>query len=171
MVVNDIHTRYRQVAFVLRQAQLSRAEVEGQLQSERAQKAELLQPFDFHEVNRVDLEQRLFECWQTVKSLADVVKSLRDHLDGPRLSDEERAINVQAIIMERETLRIEVGGLKNLLMEANTKGATAKDQLTTLQGEIAYCHAQFRMKDLKIAELERSLTRCQRTEGPLTGTT
>lgn len=65
------------------------------------------------------------------------MKGLRDQLDGPRLSDEERAIDITAIIVEKETLRIEVGGLRNFLVEANVKGATAAEQIASFQGEIA----------------------------------
>lgn len=160
----DNSTQYRQLAFNLRQAQLSQAEVQGQLESERAKRAELHQAFDFHEVNRADSEQRLFECWRTVRNLADIIKNLRDCLDGPRLSDDERAIDVKTIIIEKETLRVEAKGLRNLLLEANTKIATTTGQVATLHGEIAHHHTQLRTKGQKIAELERCLA--QRAEGP-----
>lgn len=97
-----------------------------------------------------------------------MVKGLRDQLDGPRLSDEERAIDIIAIIVEKETLRIEVGGLRNFLVEANVKGATAAEQIASFQGEIAQCHAQIRRKDQMITHLERCITRSQ-PEGPKSG--
>jgi len=95
--------------------------------------------------------------------LADVIQSLRDFIDGPRLSDDERAVDVKAIILEKETLRIEVGTLRNFLIEANTKVATTTVQTANLHSEIADYHAQLRTKDQKIAELERYLSGTRET--------
>lgn len=155
LLIDELDTRCRQMTFDLRQAHLFSAGVERQLHRAQTQRAEL---HDFHEANRVDSERRLFESWQTVHNLADVIKGLRDLLDGPRLAEEERAIDVKAMIVEKETSRVEVGGLRNLLLEANSKAANAADHLSTVQQKASLYHTQLRAKDQKLAALERSCT-------------
>lgn len=125
--IREKETLNRQMAGDLRQAQISQAELEEQ-------SVELQQAFGFHETNRAALEKRLSQCWHSVQQLAYLVGFLRYRLDGPRLSDGERAIDVGAVILEREVLRLEVEKFKGLLGD---------------------CCARIRAKDQKIAELER----------------
>lgn len=125
MAVQSTHIQYHRMASELRDAQLYRAAAERHLQEARDQIVELEQAFDFHEANQRDLERRLYDSGQAVTDLADVVKALRDYADGPRMSEEERGIDVAKIIMEKEALGLEVTELRRFRKEATAMSLVA----------------------------------------------
>ena len=112
------YIQYHRMASELRDAQLYRAAAERHLQEARDQIAELEQAFDFHQDNQGDLEMRLYNSVQAVTNLAEVVKALRDYADSPRMSEEERGIDVAKIITEKEALGLEVTELRRFRKEA-----------------------------------------------------
>lgn len=102
------HAQYQQLA-------AKRCEAEEQLQIERARVAELNKAFDLQELNQKDLEEDLSVAWEEIQTLAVKIEDLRDRLDGPRMSQQERALNVSNIIIENLNLRLDVARLKRFL--------------------------------------------------------
>lgn len=136
VAVHYTHAQYQQLAAKL-------CEAEEQLQIERARVAELNKAFDFQELNQKDLERHLSGAFQESQTLAQETKDLRDRLDGPRMSPQERAFDVSKIIIENMILRLDVARLKRFLTDR-----------PIMDGEFTQLYVSL---TLRIAQLEGAL--------------
>lgn len=75
------------------------------------------QALQISERSRADLERRAGEQWQTLSNLAQLFQTLRVHIAGDQLSEEDRDIDVGALFLENEDLRQQLGHLRHILME------------------------------------------------------
>ena len=96
------------------------------------------------------------------KQHAQQSATLPDHLDGHKLSQDKRAIDV-AKVLEKERSQSRVRDLKHELAYYQTTTEASMGRLTT---ELATYRSIIRSKDERIAELERA---CARTDQDMWG--
>lgn len=144
-----VEARCRQLTFDLQQCEKARVDLLRTSQEDQRQLAEVRNMLEFQEASKEHSERRVGDGWRTIQQLAELVHSMRIHFDGPNLSSEEKKVDIAHIIMERERLQHENGGLKQMMAEAQTNGRKLLDA-ERLRWELA-----IRSKDQKIAELKR----------------
>ena len=156
----ELDTKYRQLVHNVQQVELARRQLALELRNERAEKVQIQKSFEIHEASRVNTERQVSESWRTISNLSEFIHTLRLHLDGSKLSPEEKAVDVAGILMQREQLRIETGGLKNMLFAAENSSRAASERFEAhLQQEQLAWSQELRARDHKIGELERALAR------------
>lgn len=148
----ELESRYRHLHFTLNQAQLARRDLATKLQIVLARKAEMRTLIEIQEVSKANSERQLSETWRIIERLTDIIHGLRNHLDGHKLSREERAIDVASVILEKERFQSQVGDLKHYLADFQITTEATTRRLTS---QLDICRDEVRSKDEKIAELER----------------
>jgi len=84
------------------------------------------------ERSRADLERRVGAQWQAVSNLARLFQTLRLHIAGDQLSEEDRDIDVGALLLENEHLQQELGNLRHLLMDDTERlGQAQRDMVSS----------------------------------------
>ncbi len=111
-----LETEARIANFNLRQSKTSRTEIGKQLQDEQFEKGELHKALEIQEAGKENLEREKAELWKTIQKQAKFIHSLRNHLDGPKLSAEERCVDVAQLLADREKFKLEVNRLKAILI-------------------------------------------------------
>ena len=156
----ELDTKCRQLVHNVQQVEFARMQLAMELRNERAEKVQIQKSFEVHEANRVNTERQVSESWRTITNLSEFIHTMRLHLDGSKLSPEEKAVDVAGILMQREQLRIEMGGLKDMLFAAENASRAASERFEAhLQQEQMAWSQELRVRDQKIGELERGLAR------------
>ncbi|KAL9036243.1 MAG: hypothetical protein Q9214_006221, partial [Letrouitia sp. 1 TL-2023] len=90
---------------------------DNKLRTANAQLASTQQVLQQQENSRTLLQKTVAERWQTIRYLAELLSSLRDHIDGDQLSDSEKMIDVASTILEVQFLKQERCALKQVVDE------------------------------------------------------
>ena len=132
----ELDTKYRQLVHNVQQVEFAHMQLAIELRNERAEKVQIQKSFEVHEASRVNTERQVSKSWRTITNLSEFIHTMRLHLNSSKLSPEEKAVDVAGILIQREQLRIEIGGLKNLLFAAeNTSRAASERFKAHLQQE------------------------------------
>lgn len=84
------------------------------------------------ERSRADLERRVGAQWQALSNLARLFQTLRLHIAGDQLSEEDRDIDVGALLLENEHLQQELDNLRHLLMDDTERlGQAQRDMVSS----------------------------------------
>ena len=136
---------------MLNQTKYALRDLATKLQVALAQKAEMRTLIEVQEASKVNSERQVSESWRTIQRLTEVIQGLRNHLDDHRLSQDERAINVAGVLLEKGILQSQVQDLKHSLadMQTTTDAVTRR-----LASQLASCQELVRSKDEEISELE-----------------
>lgn len=108
---------------------------------------------DVQEASKANSERQVSEAWRTIERLTEIIYGLRNHLDGYKLSQDERAIDVVSVLLEKEHFQGQVQDLEHFLVEYQIITEAAARRLAT---QLVICRDVVRSKDEKIAELERA---------------
>lgn len=154
----DVEARCRHLHFRLSQIQFARKDLITKLHVTLARKAEMRVLIEIQEASKVNSERQVSESWRTIERLTDIIQGLRNHLDGNKLSEEERAIDVAGVFLEKERLHSQVQDLKHSLADFQT---TTEAATRSLASQLRACEDAARLKDERILELE---TACAQTK-------
>ena len=154
-LLTAMKTRCRHLRFTLNQVQIVRKDLGTRFQIVSVQKSDMQVLLDIQEANKENLERQVAEGWRSIERLTEIIHGLRNHLDGHKLSQDERAIDVACILLEKERYQSQVGDLKHHLVDFQT---VTEAKIRTLTEELAICSQSVRSKDEQIAELERACT-------------
>ncbi len=149
----DVKARCRHLHFELNQAQCARKDLATKLQINSARNAEMRTLIDVQEASKVNSERQVSESWRTIARLTEIIQGLRNHLDGHKLSQEERVIDVAGVLLENELLKSQVQDLKYSLADLQT---TTEAVTRRLVSQLACSQDTVCSKDQRIAELERA---------------
>ncbi len=75
------------------------------------------QALQMSERGRADLERRVGAQWQTLSKFARLFQTLRVYIAGDQLPEDERDIDVGALLLENDNLQQELGNLRHILMD------------------------------------------------------
>jgi hypothetical protein len=87
-------------------------------------------------------------------SLADNLHELRLKIDGDRLSEDERNVDITALFVDKEELTSQVGSLKHLLAEVKE---ALKTEISMNKEKHAHGTELVKVRDRRIMELEKTL--------------
>ena len=152
----ELETRCRNLHFTFSQAQLARRDLTTKLQIVLAQKAEMRTLIDVQEASKANSERQVSETWRTIERLTEIIHGLRNHLDGHKLSQDERAIDVAGVLLEKERFQSQIWNLEHFLADHQTITEAATRRLAK---QLITCKDVVRSKDEKIVELERACAR------------
>ena len=78
--------------------------------------------------SKANSERQVSETWRTIERLTEIIHGLRNHLDGDKLSQNERAIDVTGVLLKKERFQSQVRDLEHFLVDhqAITKAVTRR---------------------------------------------
>lgn len=147
--VDLLETECRKATFNLKQVEAARSEGDKRY-------AALYQTFQLQENSRAQQEKRAAEQWQTLRHTAETLHTLRDHVDGKNLSDEERKLDISGIIMESERLKDQCSALNQILEESqDAQKLQASKYVEQQEADRLQWNRLLRLRDRRILELEK----------------
>jgi len=150
----ELHAQCRNLHFDAYWLHQARADLEADLHKEHGQYVATHQALQHLERSRALLERRVGEQWHMLINLADILHELRLKIDGDKLSEDEKQVDITALFVNKEELTSQVGSLKHLLAEV-------KEALKTEISKNKEMHANgtelVKARDHRILELERNL--------------
>lgn len=156
--INELETRARQATFRTRQLEVYCKDLGKQLHSERDEKLELQKTLEIQEAGRDNMEREKAELWQTVRDQVMSIQILHKHLDGPKLSAEERCVDVAKLLLECEEFKLKVGRLEEMLTARTMEGQQ-------MEHAEAFWYNMMQGKDRTITALEQAIVRMKQNIG------
>ena len=80
------------------------------------------------ERSRTLLKRRVGEQWQILINLADILHKLRLKIDGDKLSENKKKVDITALFVDKKKLTSQIGSLKHLLAEIKNALRTKIDR-------------------------------------------
>lgn len=114
-----------------RHCQQRHTRVEAEHRQLHADYSSTQQALQMSERGRADLERRVGAQWQALSDLARLFQTLRVYIAGDQLSEEERDIDVGALLLENEHLKQELGNLRHILMDDTERLGQAQREMVS----------------------------------------
>jgi len=124
----ELHAQCRNLYFNAYQLQQARADLETDLYKKHGQYAVTHQVLQHSERSRTLLKRRVGEQWQILINLADILHKLRLKIDGDKLSENKKKVDITALFVDKKKLTSQIGSLKHLLAEIKNALRTKIDR-------------------------------------------